>query len=254
MHMDKRIIPKAINVILIIIGISLLTISTIYVSSFTAILGVAFLFLAGIFLYITPVKHVPLILLNASLNSNIDRILNEFDLSEKGIYLPPKNIGNSAISLVFIPGSPNSILPPPEEISEGLFLKFKKTGIIINPPGLALSQLFEQQTGESFTKYKLEDLKNKLPRIIVEDLELAEKLELIIEKDTVLIQITGSLFNDICRNTDNQPRTHSQVGCLLSSAIACVLAKTTGKCITLQKETYISRTKILFLEYHVGEE
>jgi hypothetical protein len=49
--------------------------------------------------------------LGASANGsadNIERILSEFDLSEKGIYLPPKNLKKIESSLIFIPKGPET--------------------------------------------------------------------------------------------------------------------------------------------------
>jgi hypothetical protein len=76
-----------------------------------AILGTAIVFWGAILFYILPVKHVPLAFIAASASSNvnnIERILFEFDLSEKGVYLPPKNLKNIESSLIFIPKVPQN--------------------------------------------------------------------------------------------------------------------------------------------------
>ncbi len=91
------------------LGLSLVIASAIYASSFLAILGLAIIFWACILLYITPVKHVPLTLLQASADSstsNIERVITELNLTEKAVYLPPKNLKNIDSSLIFIPISP----------------------------------------------------------------------------------------------------------------------------------------------------
>lgn len=71
----------------------MVAVSAFYASYFIAIFEVSLIFWGAILLYITPDKHVPLSLLNASAKanaSNIERILTELNLSEKGVYLPPK--------------------------------------------------------------------------------------------------------------------------------------------------------------------
>jgi hypothetical protein len=92
-----------------------------------------------------------------------------------------------------------------------------------------------------------------LPKLLVEGLELAEKAEIQIQGNAVTVEITGSLLDEICRQTDSQPKTHKQVGCLMSSAIACALAKTTGKPVTIQDETRNQETKITRIEYQILE-
>ena len=79
---------------------------------------------------------------------------------------------------------------------------------------MALSKLFEQQAGTSFTKLDLNFTQLKLPNILVEDMELAEAADLQMKNDTVTLELTGSVLQAICEETKNLPRTHSQVGCL----------------------------------------
>jgi hydroxymethylpyrimidine/phosphomethylpyrimidine kinase len=74
-----------------------------------------------------------------------------------------------------------------------------------------------------------------------------------IQGKTVTLEITSSILDEICRQTDSQPRTHKQVGCLLSSAIACALAKASGKPVTIQNETRNQETKTTQIEYQILE-
>jgi hypothetical protein len=194
-------------------------------------------------------------LLNASAEAaaaNIERLISELNLSEKGVYLPPKNLKNIDFSLIFIPETPKTPLPTPEKTNEKL-LTNKKTGAFVIPSGSALSRFFEEELGFSFTKTDLKQIQNKLPKILVEDMELAQNAEIQIQGNTVTVEITGSILDEICRQTDSQPKTHRQVGCLLSSAIACALAKATGKPVTIQNETRNQETKTTHVEYQILE-
>jgi hypothetical protein len=238
------------------LGIFLLIVSMFYVSSFAAIVGVALGFWGAIFLYIMPTKNVPLSLLNASVDgyaSNIERILNEYKLQEKGFYLPPKSLKNMESSLIFIPNSPETKLPSPDETSEKLYGK-QKNGIFITPPGLMLSRLFEQELSESFLETNLDRLQNILPKLFIEKLELAESFEMHMQENTITVKLRNSIFNRVCLDTDNQPLTHSQVGCVLSSSLACAFAKAAGKFIIIQNETKNPETKTTTITYHIGEE
>ncbi len=238
------------------LGVALVVVSSFFVSSFLAIMGVAIIFFGAILLYITPTKHVPLTLLNASAEAataNIERVILELNLTEKGVYLPPKNLSDIESSLVFIPKTNETPMPTSEETYEKL-LTNGKTGALITPPGAALSRLFEDELRSSFTKIDLNQLQVKLPKILVVDLELAENVEMQIQNDTVATEITGSILDEACRQTDSKPKTHKQVGCLLSSAIACALAKAAGKPVTIQNETHNQETKTTRIEYRILEE
>jgi hypothetical protein len=241
---------------ILLLGSVIVVVSAFYSSSFLAILGVAIIFFGAILLYITPSKHVPLTWLNASaepIAANIERLIVELDLSERGVYLPPKNLENTESSLIFISKNPKTPLPMTEETNEKL-LKNEKTGVFFTPPGSGLSQLFEEEQGFSFTKTDLHQLQNKLPRLLVDGLELAEKVEIRIQDNTVIVEIAGSVLDGVCRQTDSQPKTHKQIGCLLSSAIACALAKATVKPVTIQNETRNQEAKTTRIEYQILEE
>ena len=256
MPKQKRFaLNQAVALSILTLAIALVVTSAFAASSFLAILGVALAFWGAILLYITPVKHVPLDILNAAAEANavnIERLILELNLSARGVYLPPSNLRNVESSLVFIPETLKTPLPAPEETNEKLFTN-EKTGAFVTPPGSSLSRLFERELGFSFTKTDLKQIQNTLPKLLVEDLELAENAEIQIQGNTVTVKITGSILDEICRQTDSQPKTHKQVGCLLSSAIACALAKATGKPETIQNETRNQETKTTHIEYQILE-
>lgn len=244
-----------ILIFLLLIGVLLIIVSAFYVSSFLTILGVSVLLWGIVLLYVTPSKHIPLTLLNASNEvtaANIERLILELDLSESGIYLPARNLKNTEYSLVFLPKTPQTPLPMPDGSNQKQ-LTNKKTGAFVTPPGAALLRIFEEELGDSFIKTDLSQIQKKLPRLLTESLELAEKVEIQIQDNTFEVEITGSIFNEICKQADSQPKTHKQIGCLLSSAIACVLAKATGKPIIIQNEIRDQETKITLITYQILE-
>jgi hypothetical protein len=244
-----------ITALVFFVGLALVVLSMIGNSSFLAIFGVTIIFWGAIFLYVTPNKHVSLSLLIASTEAapdNIGRIISEFDLLEKGVYLPPKNLKNIESGMVFIPKKRDTLLPMPEEINDKQFTK-QKTGIFITPPGLALSRLFEKELGFSFTKTTLTQIQTILPNLLVEVMKLAESAEIQIQGKTVTFETTGSILDAICQQTDSQPRTHKQIGCLLSSAVACALAKAAGKPVIMQNEIRNQETKTTKIEYQILE-
>jgi hypothetical protein len=252
----KRHSPtQAASLSMLILGIVLVVASSIYPSSFIAILGVALIFLGAILIYITPTKHVPIELLyvDAEVSSgNIERIISEFDLSLKGIYLPPRNLKNVESNLVVIPRKSLIMLPLPDEITDGLVTN-RKESVLIIPPGAGLCRLFEKELKVSFAGLDLKQLQAKLPELLVEDLELASSVKIRIQGNLVTVELVDSIFDEICRQTDSQPRTHKQVGCLLSSAVACALAKATGKPITIQIENRNQEIKTTQIEYNMLE-
>jgi hypothetical protein len=137
---------------------------------------------------------------------------------------------------VYIPSKNDKALPKLEEISEEKLFSENPEGLFITPHGLALSKLFEKELGTSFTKTDINYIQNNLPKLLIEDLEIAEDVEIEAEE------------------TRKLPKTHEALGCPLTSAIACALAKTTGKPITIEKEEQVEDGKTTKIQYRILED
>jgi len=242
--------------IALITGVVLIVLSALNNSSFLAVVGVSVAFWSILLLFFTPPKQVFLSLLKASASasgSSIERFLNEFNLVEKGIYLPPQNLKNFESSLIFVPKTPGTALPTSIETTDKLFNQ-EKTGLFFTPPGLALSVMFEKELGLSFRKFTLPQMQGMIKRLF-HNLKFAEDVQVQIKDRTITLEITSSIFNSLCFETNiNQPRTHKQIGCIIASAFACAFAKVSDKPITIQKDTLNPETKILKIEYRMEEQ
>lgn len=236
-------------------GIAMTLLSTLNDSTFLAIVGISVAFWSVLLLFFTPTKHASNALLNAFASadgSNIERSLVELNSAEKGIYLPPQNLRNFESSLVFVPKTSRITLPTSNEASDKLFTE-GKTGMLLTPPGLPLSIMFEQELGLSFRKISLPQMEKEIMKLI-RRLKLAEDAQIQIQDKTITLELTGSVFNALCQETSNiQPRTHFQIGCVLASAFACAFAKASDKPITIQKDALNPDTRTLFIEYRMEE-
>jgi hypothetical protein len=190
----------------------------------------------ALLLLIVPTKYVKLELLTASssLLANFEEMMSVTGAHGKGVYLPPKLLQDYQSSLVFIPGKEGEVLPTREEIERRKTPKTSR-GLLLTPPGLALSGLFESKMGKSFTELSLDQLQKMLPKLF-EELEITKTANINVENDVVTVDVKNHVFKELCEENRKLERTHEAVGCIFSSAIACALAKATGKPIIIQKE------------------
>jgi hypothetical protein len=229
-----RIVPYA----MLVFGLVSLIGSAFSGSYVPALIGLGLTFWGALLLYLTPTKYVNLELLNATASSslaNIERTLSNTETTGKGVYLPPKRLKDYQSSIVFIPRKANDPLPEPEETDQERLHSKNPGGILLTPPGLALSRLFENKLGTSFTETDLPHLQKTLPKLLAE-LEITKKLSIQVEDNTVTVEVANHIFKDLCEETKKLPKTQEAVGCPLSSAIACALAKASGKPVTIEKE------------------
>ncbi len=224
--------------LVILFGFLSIAVSIIYTSSITALIGLALIFWGLILRYITPIKHVPfryLLVSSSVLMSNIQRTMSEHSFTGKGIYLPPKQLKEVESSLVLIPKSTEN-QPAPDAEKQNQLLNSSSDGLFLTPPGADLCRYFEKELGISFLTIDLSFVQNKFPKILFEDLGIAQKASVKIENADVTFDIKGTFFMEDCEQSQKFSVAHDAVGCLLSSSLACALAKVTGKGIAIMRE------------------
>jgi len=171
----------------------------------------------------------------------------------KGIYLPPRYLRDFESSLVFVPSTRSGGLPKPEEVQEDrlYFALPRLRGLLLTPPGLGLCKLFEKRMGSSFTKVDLEFVRENLPRLLIEEMEIAEDVEVETSGGMVTVRIRNHVFQEICEETAKLKMVHVLVGCPLSSAIACALAKATGKPVVIESEKHGADRKTVEFSFSI---
>jgi hypothetical protein len=229
---------NAISYLLLMLGLITL-LSSAFVSSYVlAFIGLGLTFWGALFLYIKSSKYVKLELLTASVSSTltiIEKMLANARADSQGIYLPPKRLQDYTSSLVFVPTKPNQALPITRQTNPKELETKNPAGLLITPPGLALSKLFERELKRQFIETSLEDLQTQLPRLFVE-LQITKHLTIQPQDNNITVRIINHVFEDLCNETAKLELTHRILGCPLSSAFACVFAKATGKPIVIEKE------------------
>ena len=226
------------------LGLISLAASALYTSSVLVFIGLGLTFWSIILLYITPTKHVKLELLNATAHPTatyIEKVIANVKPKGKAVYLPPKYLEDYESTIIFIPVKADQTLPRSRG-EKGV------VGMFLTPPGLALSKMFEETLGTSFTRTDLNYLQKNLPKLFIKTLKIAEDIDFKTENNTITIEITNHVFNEICQETRKHQKISESIGCPLCSA----LAKATGKPITIETEEQDGKTTKI--QYCIMEE
>ena len=93
--------------------------------------------------------------------------------------------------------------------------------------------LFEKEMRTDFSHIDIESLYNILTKVV--DLGLAGGLEIETENNSIHITITDSVYKDLYSRERALKSVHL-IGCPLVSAVACAIAKTTGKNVAIIKD------------------
>jgi hypothetical protein len=244
---------------LITTGTITLFTSIIYTSSILAFIGLGLLFWGIILTYIRTEEYTKKILLDTttySQQATLNHIMQELQYKGDAIYLPPKYFTNPETNRAYIPEQSNAHIPKPEQIQEHEqeFLIEKPNGLLFTPPGAELSKLFEKTLKTNFARKDLRYLQQNMPKLFIEDLEIAQDFEMEIENNKIYVKITNSVYSTADMKTEQSSSTYSTLGSPLSSAIACALAKSTGKPIIIEGQQTNEDGRDVTIEYRVLEE
>ena len=127
-------------------------------------------------------------------------------------------------------------------------------GLCLTPPGLNLANLYENELKKDFVKADVDYLQKKLPKLLVEELEVAQNFEIYIEDDVVEVRITDSIYKNLCREVRKLTTVSNSIGCPLCSSIAITIARSTGKPVVIEKNDVSEDGKIIDARYQIIEE
>ena len=209
-----------------------------------AFIGLGLVLWGGLFLLARPVSYVRSSLLEAtaiSLYTTIVRIKKDLKYNSKSYYIPPypkevyipEHLKGLKEMIVFISAKDDTKLPSIEGIASNKFMQEDPEGIFISPPGLGLVDQFEKELRMNLSKIDIKDLCEILPKIILENLQLAKEVTMEIEENQVHLKVMDSLYKHLYLEEDL--RSIRFIGSPLESAIACAIAISTGKTVTIKE-------------------
>ena len=237
---------------LVAAGALSLAISVYSSSTILAFIGLGLTFWGALLLFARPHTYVRSDLMDSTALSSlrtIDRVMTSLGYLEKGIYIPG---GNPERAVVFVPSEPFARIPKAKEIEGQLFINDPK-GIAMVPPGLALANLIEKELGLDLKECSLETLSQQLPKLLIEDLEMAKDFEMHVEGDEVRFKMDESIYSDFCHNLKDSTRVCAGLGCPICSAMACILAIATGKPVSFEGDKFSTDANSLESYYRILE-
>ena len=213
--------------------------------SILALIGLGLTFWGVLFFLLKPVNFVEgSLLYNVALSEylTIERIINELTNKATGYYMPPipkdvylpEFLKGLKTLVVFVSAEKDATIPSIEEMAKGKFISKNPKGLLLTPPGSAILTQIEDKSKLDFTKMELNELCTVLPISILRDLSLAKGMAMEQNGDLVHLKIFDSLYKNLY-DVRNILKTVNLLGCPIASAVACALAKTSGKIVTIQK-------------------
>jgi len=250
---------KLVYSTLITTGAAAIALSIIFTSSILAFIGLGLLFWGIIFTYIRTEEYTKKSLLDATLTSQIttcNQIAQELDYKGTPIYLPPKYFKDTKTLKAYITKQKETKLPTPEQIQAQEHQTFLKNppALLLTPLGAELTKLFEKILDTDFTRTNINYLQQKMPKLFIQDLEIAQNFEIEPENDIIHVKIQNFQYITPSKELDLSPSNSFALDSPFTSAIASALAKTTGKPVVIEKQQASQDGKDLTIDYRTLDE
>lgn len=217
-------------------GLSLV-LSVVFTSTVGAFVGLGLAFWGALLLFIRPRHYVRSDLMDSTALSSlasIDRVITNLGYTQKGVYVP---VGNPEKAVIFIPSQPLNKIPKPAQLEKQTFVK-DPDGIIMVPPGLALANLFERELGVKFSEWSLREMVERLPKLLIEDLEMVQDCTIKVDGDHVSFRFVESVYSEFCSKLRSSTNVCASLGCPMCSAMACILAQVSHRPVEFDKDKY----------------
>ncbi|TRO47898.1 hypothetical protein E2P60_02155 [Candidatus Bathyarchaeota archaeon] len=249
-----------IGKIFLVAGIIALLFSIYSGSQIMALVGLGLTFWAAVFFLVSPIRYVDSTILastTATMYQAIDRTLSDYKYRGKGYYLPPysqeeylpENLKGLRETTAFISFSQDATMPAIDDIAQSKFLLVSKKGVLVTPPGLGLLIETEKNMPPT-TKMGINDLFESISTIISERFGLAREIKLNAETERVNLKIHGSLYMDLY-NPRVKLESIELLGCPITSAIACAIAKHVGRPVKIQQIKVFLEDQTTEVEYQI---
>ena len=199
---------------------------------------VAFL-IAAVLLFRDPRVRVQAGVLDAMQLSSGQTIAELTSDADGYVYLP---LGEDVEDVVVVPNSPSSFSLP----KGGLRPSQKR----ITPPGRALATLFLRESG--LTNATVDGLAASLPRIVREDLGLADSLSIREKGDRVEVTLHGPASVCRRRSGETNPASRGVVGCTVASFLAVLYSSASMKLVVLEDCTHDEATDTWSIGLNLG--
>lgn len=259
----QRIPSGKIGLTFLVPGALSLIFSVLANSQVLGFIGLGLTFWGALFSFISPIRYVKSSLLNSTAApsySTIDRMIKDLKYEGGSYYIPtysrgvhlPEYLKTLKDMGVFISASRGANMPSIDEMVQGRFLLENPRGILVAPPGLGLLTQFEHELRTDITEIELSELCEILPRLILENFQFAKEIEMEIEKDQVHLIIFDSIYKNLYDEEENLKSIHL-LGCPLVSAIACAIAKSTGKIVTIHSDKISPHGEVIEVWYRFAE-
>ncbi len=233
---------KTISILLLLVGGTSLITSYVYNSVILAFVGLGLVLWGAVVFSALPFRQVPASVIYPFMVDTIktlDYILVSMSYKGRTIFHHLKDQNGQTQGYLFIPYENTYEIPNDLIVKERMFYDAPK-GISIVAPSQGLLELFESELDVDFETVDLNYLRERLSKLLTEDLKLIDNLSIENSEGVTKVKIFGKTSAHICDSINKQTELGNHLGCPLCSAFGLIVSKVVGKPVTIKESNVIN--------------
>jgi hypothetical protein len=241
--------------LLLFLGLVLIVLAIVYTHNLASFIGISLTFWGALLLYIRQTDLIRKEILESVVVKplkQIHKMLDELEYNGTPRYVSPSTLLGLETVNVYIPKSNNYSKPSDDQIAQEETFINNPPAMKLTPPGLDLSMLLQDDLKTDFSAVDLKYLQDNLEKALVEGFQLAEAFQMEVSDSTVQVTIKGTIFDKIIEEL-NDLESNRHLGDPLSSAIACILARSTRQNIIIEEIQRDKKEDTLKITYKIED-
>lgn len=194
------------------------------------VISILALLLGVVFVFISVESYVKINVANRAVISllvPLASLLSYLKAEGRAIHIPPTS--EQTFGRIFLSKRGGVALPAFEGVTKEGSIAVSNEGVLLPSVGNALLQLYEDELRD-LRNFDLEYLMAWLPRVLVDGLQMAEKVEMTRKVDDIHVKITNLSFRNVCQHPAAKV-VCEVTGCPVCSSIAEAVSKNTGRIV-----------------------
>lgn len=173
----------------------------------------------------------------------LNRTISSLGYKGSGLFFYSRILNTETRAYLFVRANDNELsLPNEKEIVDGNIFCNTPNGISIPAPALGIMDFLEKELSTDFATYDLDLIQASLPKLLVEDLKLADALDMQYNLDKVFVKISSESWSNICNNISEECQVGGHALCPICGTFALIFSKVTGKTIAIVSNSVTANT------------
>ncbi len=249
----KSTLPKAVSLLFLTVGASILGFSILYESVISLLAGLGLAFWGSSLIFVSAGSYVKKEVAEATSLYYIDSFSNLYDQAGDAnelVYFPLSYAQSGGVNRVCVVKSSKVFGETFDKISYQNCIGANGQGLM-KAPAADLLMLFEKTAGKRFDGADYGYFERVIPKLLVADLDIAQNAKVERVGEVVYVRIENPLDYVFYAEARQHPRLLTSIGTPLSSAIACALSNSTRRVVWTKNHQISKDGKTIEIEYQL---